>query len=129
MFGHQYLRLTNWYVLLIPGCPYTGVSWWVCMKVHLCSIFPVTTRRPSLYHTPSIFFRWCASTHGLSSSSFCTYIGSAASISSWATILLMGGARCTVPARTKTWSGSTTTSLLSSCLGHILVILIVHQLF
>src|SRR6266702_764728 len=27
MFGHQYLRLTNWFVLLIPGCPYTGESW------------------------------------------------------------------------------------------------------
>ncbi len=26
MLGHQYLRLVSWYVLLIPGCPYTGVS-------------------------------------------------------------------------------------------------------
>ncbi len=26
MFGHQYLQLINWFVLLIPGCPYTGES-------------------------------------------------------------------------------------------------------
>src|SRR6266702_910649 len=26
MFGHQYLWLINWFILLIPGCPYTGES-------------------------------------------------------------------------------------------------------
>src|SRR6266702_7041847 len=114
MFGHQYLRLISWYVLLIPGCPYTGASWWACTKVRLCSIPPVITRRPSLYHVPSIFFRRCALIHGLSNSSFWAYIGSDASISSWATTRLIGGARCVVPPRTKTWFGSTTTSLLSS---------------
>ncbi len=55
--GHQYLRLTSWCVLLIPGCPYIGASWWACMKVRLCSVLPITTQRPSLYHTPSTFFR------------------------------------------------------------------------
>src|SRR6266568_1769490 len=43
MFGHQYLRLVSWYVLLIPGCPYMGASWWVRMKACLCFIVPVTT--------------------------------------------------------------------------------------
>src|SRR6266702_5315950 len=26
MLGHQYLQLINWFVLLMPGCPYTGES-------------------------------------------------------------------------------------------------------
>src|SRR6266702_765852 len=35
--------LVGWYVLLIPGCPYMGASWWVRMKACLCFIVPVTT--------------------------------------------------------------------------------------
>src|SRR6266702_4574913 len=98
------------------------------MNILLCPIPPVTTCRPSLYHVPSIFFRQCALIHGLISSSSWAYIGSDASISSWATILLIGGARCVVPARMKTWSGNTTTSCCRFLLGHILGILTVRQL-
>src|SRR6266702_4986045 len=114
IFVHQYLLLVNWYILLIPGCPYVGASWWFHMNVCLCSIFPVTMRRPSLYHVPSIFFSWCASTHDFNIVSSCVYIGSVASISSWARILHLGGARSTFPALVKTWSGNMITSLLSS---------------
>src|SRR6266702_2630982 len=27
MFGHQYCLLSSWFILLIPGCLYTGESW------------------------------------------------------------------------------------------------------
>src|SRR6266702_6322515 len=102
MFGHQYLRLVSWYVLLIPGCLYMGASWWACMNVRLCSILPVTTRRPSLYHAPLTLFSWCVFTHGFSISSSCMYIGSVASISSCPMILHIGGVRVTFPTLTKT---------------------------
>ncbi len=64
-FGHQYLLLVSWCVLLIPRCPYTGKLWWVCIKVHLWFNPPVTTCLLSLYQTLSNFFSWCASIHSV----------------------------------------------------------------
>src|SRR6266702_4884043 len=66
------------------------------MNIHLCSIFPVTTRHPSLYHVPSIFFSWCASTHGFNIISSCVYTGSVASISSCASVTHQRGVLCDV---------------------------------
>src|SRR6266702_2004612 len=82
------------------------------MKVRLCSIVPVTTCRPSLYHVPSILFSWCVSTQGFSIPSSCAYTGSEASISSWATILHIGGVCSILPALTKMRSGNMTTFVM-----------------
>ncbi len=112
MFGHQYLWLTSWFVLLIPGCPYTGKSWWACIRSWWWLDPPVTMHLPSLYHVPSTFFNLCASIHGLRRSSFCLYMGSYGSISSWDITWHRGGAFSTFIALVNTHSGSTTMLVL-----------------
>ena len=113
MFGHQYLRLVSWFILLIPGCPYTGESWWACIRSWWWLDPPVTTHLPSLYHTPSTHFSLCVSIHGLRRSSSCRYTGSCGSISSWDIIWCMGGAFSVFIALANTCSGSTMTLVLS----------------
>ncbi len=116
MFSHPYLQLTNWLVLLIPGCPYTGESWWVWIKVRWWLNPPVTTHLPSLYHVPLTFFSLCMSIHGLRRFLSCVYTRSYGSISSWDTICHSGGAFSIFMALANTHLGNTITLALSCSL-------------